>query len=78
MGPLEQMSENEKVDHFKTNRMLPAHSSVAHPDRRIITREALSDARMNTFTGDGQLARAGCFIDEYESYPNKSQAKRSS
>ncbi|UXN57873.1 hypothetical protein N8E88_12135 (plasmid) [Phyllobacterium zundukense] len=59
------MSENEKADHFKTNRMLPAHSSVAHPDRTIITREALSDARMNTFTRDGSLRGLDGFIDEY-------------
>jgi hypothetical protein len=38
---------------------------VPHPDRRIITREALSDVLVNTFTEDGRLAGLDGFVDEY-------------
>jgi hypothetical protein len=64
-APLEQMSEKEKADIFKTKSDAARALIGSTSGQEIITREALSDALVNTFTEDGSLPGLDGFIDEY-------------
>ncbi|PSH68611.1 hypothetical protein CU102_12685 [Phyllobacterium brassicacearum] len=64
-APLEQMSEKDKADIFKTKADAARALVGSNSGQEIITREALSDALVNTFTEDGSLPGLDGFIDEY-------------
>lgn len=64
-APLEQMSEKERADIFKTKSDAARALIGSTAGQEIITREALSDALVNTFTEDGSLPGLDGFIDEY-------------
>jgi phage-related protein (TIGR01555 family) len=64
-APLEQMSEKERADIFKTKSDAARALIGSSSGQEIITREALSDALVNTFTEDGSLPGLDGFIDEY-------------
>ncbi len=59
------MSEKEKADIFKTKADAARALVGTNSGQEIITREALSDALVNTFTEDGSLPGLDGFIDEY-------------
>jgi uncharacterized protein len=59
------MSEKEKADIFKTKADAARTLIGSTSGQEIITREALSDALVNTFTEDGSLPGLDGFIDEY-------------
>jgi hypothetical protein len=64
-APLEQMSEKERADIFKTKSDAARALIGSTAGQEIITREALSDALVNTFTEDGSPPGLGGFVDEY-------------
>lgn len=64
-APLEQMSEKERADIFKTKSDAARALIGSSSGQEIITREALSDALVNTFTEDGSLPGLDGFIEEY-------------
>lgn len=64
-APLEQMSEREKADIFKTKADAARALVGTTSGQEIIPREAVSDALVNTFVEDGSLPGLEAAIDEY-------------
>ncbi|ULJ73606.1 anti-CBASS protein Acb1 family protein [Rhizobium gallicum] len=64
-APLEQMSEKEKADIFKTKADAARALVGTTSGQEIIPREAVSDALINTFVEDGSLPGLEAAIDEY-------------
>ena len=64
-APLEQMSEKERADIFKTKADAARALIGTAPGQELLPRDALSDALVNTFTEDGSLPGLEGFIDEY-------------
>lgn len=64
-APLEQMSEKERADIFKTKADAARTLVGTTSGQEIIPRDALSDALVNTLTEDGSLPGLDGFIEEY-------------
>jgi phage-related protein (TIGR01555 family) len=64
-APLEQMSEKERADIFKIKADAARVIVGSSAGQEIITREAVSDALINTLTEDGSLPGLEGFVDEY-------------
>lgn len=64
-APLEQMSEKEKADIFKTKADAARQLVGSSDGQEIIPREALSDALVNSLIEDGSLPGLETAIEEY-------------
>nr|WP_234894995.1 phage terminase large subunit [Sinorhizobium meliloti] len=81
-APLWGMSEKEKADVFKTKADAARQLVGSGTGQEIITREAVSDALVNTFIEDGSLPGLDAAIEEYgklsEQEPDESEERAAS